>query len=840
MTTIDLKKVKAKDQNYNTQFTLLPTFPRVPAFIVEPLDSLQQYTWISSITTSSHQFTKITPSTQKISMVENTEFSVNPLIFDQSNVLNTADDSDVKYIWRRDGAPIYSLNVQNKLKGTKSFYISSSQCIRDLSGVYELEAVNKYGSTFSDQFEIDIINKKYHPYLYNNLIVNPNGVKGLEGWQADADFKVDEFSLTNRTQASIPQEIYKPYTGPYVEQFNFSIYANESRLSQWFTKAMSGSAPGSPFDSSSATPDPLASYNRWFVANFHPNLVDTDVPGWGNWGSFFPAWEYLDTANKNDTLYTLNHIVNRPKTYFTREKIKFVIHGGTPKCTAYQDIDVTEAASMIDGETYGINKIVAHFFAYVGVGISNYKLKYTDYLSVKQEDNTIPVTYPVYISGGYAPEDTKPTLIPRYPWTATENCFCCPEKGLEGPFVFVQNEEPINISPVTDDTTDIKIEFYDDSDNLLGDQLIKGPDERDIWAVKEKFFVPYYLGNLYSWMLDATDEEFRIFNQRYTTMDAIRGVDILTAPKKDINAEWMQAYHYPLYSRYDNEYQRINKSDRGAAAMFGIGADVVVPKGTRRIRVNIVFNHNSTVIFDSNPKLKNWDDQEIYYDYYTNTKTSERLHEYGNPRCGVTAMHLSLHPDTVQISNEYNTYKIPLNNVWYKRRNELSITDRFWTVVDKSKPVNTNQYINIKPDGFVVFDNSNLAAPTSVYDVIQQSGVGGLNVGTVTTTNIPPPSYPSIPSIGNVYAQSNVNTPDPLFFDLGIVGSNAGWTHLQWQVDLIEFGGLDGTYYNIASATGSTYRILYTPSNYKNAYRLAVSMDGVQYYYSDSYIEQNP
>ncbi len=839
MIVTDLKKVKAKNQNYNTEFTLYPKFALAPRFVAQPLDTFQQYTWLSSTNTES--YIRITPSTQVISMTEGTQFSIDPLVFDESNPANPLEDKNITYIWRRDGAPLYRLNSQNKLKGSKYFYISSSQCIKDISGIYQLEAVNRYGSAFSEPFELNVFNKKTHPDLYKNLIVNPSGVKGLEGWTTDTDFRVEEFCLTNREHSSIPREIYEPYRSPYTRRFQFSLYSNESRLSAWFSRAMSGSLPGSSFDSSSADADPLASYNRWFVSNYHPSLVDTDTPGWGNWATFFPSWDFLDRANKNENLYTLDNIVNRPKTYFTRDKVKFEAFGGSPRSVAYQDVDVSNVASVIDGEAYGVDKIVAHFFAYFGVGISKYTVKYTDYLEYKQDDNMIPLTYPVYISGAFAPENTKQVLFPYYPpaTTALENCFCCPEKGEEGPFIYTKDGEPINITPVTDDLTDVKLEFYDEGDNLLGTHIIKGPDERDIWSVKEKFFVPYYLGNMYVWMMDATNEEFKIFNQRYTTMDAIRGVDIPTAQLKDINAEWMQAYHYPLFDVTSNEYRRVNKFDLGAAAMFGISADIVLPRRTRRIRVSIIFNHKSNTIFDSSPRTKLWDEQEIYYDYLTNTKSSERLYEYGYPRCGITAMHLSLHPDTVDITPDYNTYRVPINNVWYKRRNQLSQADAFWSVVPKNTPVNGLTYTDIRPDGFFVFGNTVLSGPTSVLNVTQQQALLN-NFQTASINNIPPANYPPLPVLEKVADVGNASIPgQPLRFELGVQTSALLWNHFQWQVDLIdEAGGLDGTYYNIFEATGSTLNINYTPSNYSNRYRLSVSMDGGTYYYSQPFSYQ--
>jgi len=833
ITVATLKKVKAKNQNYNTQFRLYPQNRNEPIFAIQPLETFQQFTWISSATTSSYGFVKINPSTNRIGMVEGTEFSISCFVEDPSNVTNPNYDKNITYIWRRDGSPLYEINSLNNVKGSKSFYISASECRRDISGTYQLEARNKYGSTFSEPFEIDVINKKYHPILFKNLIVNPCGAKGLDGWTGDEDFAVDEFTPTsNKNQWSIPREIYEPYRGPYTEQFRFTLYGNETRLNEWFN--------GVKDTGSFTSPNPYADYNRWKVANYHPNLVDTDEFGWGNWGAFFPAWPYIDKANKNDNLFSLGSILTKSETYFTRTKLKFSIYGGKAKCLAYQDIDVSEAAGLIDGETYGVDRVIAHFFAYVGIGISKYSVRYIDEQADLIVDNTIPVTYPIYISGGYAPEDTKPALIPLY--TASfekEPCYCCPEKGIDGPFVYTLDGEPINIEPVAEDVTDVRIDFFDGADNLITSKVIKGPDERDIWAVKEKFFVPFYLGNLYSWMFDTTDEEFRVFNQRYTTMNAIKGVDNpQTAPLKDIHAEWMQKYHYPLYDKASNEYRRVCKSDKGAAAMFGINENLAIPKGTRTIRVNVIFNHKSNVIFDDNPALKDWSDQEIYYDYYTNTQTSQRLHEYGNPRCGITAMHLSLHPNTVDISTDYNTYLIPLGNVWYKRRNELSVVDRFWTVTNQNADVTTLPYIDVRPDTFIAFANQSYQGPASTFNVSQLLGITGVtppntaaggtvNIG-ATTGSAPAPQ----PTIGSIGIGVDLATNKTILQLL----SNNSWAHYQWQVDYAsDPGGLEGTYFNIYDATGSSF-ILDPADGTGNRFRVRVSNDNVSYRYSEPQI----
>ena len=828
-----VKALSDKDQNYNTEFRLYPKVTREPEFTVQPFEQVNQYTWLATVSGSTGpRFVKINPSTPRISMLEGTEFSVDCYVIDPSNLSNPTYDKNIKYTWRRDGSPLYDLNRQNKLKGTRTFYISASECKYDISGIYQLEAQNRYGTTLSEPFELDVINKEYHPYLFKNLLINPCGAKGLEGWTSDDDFLVDEFTLTDRAQTSIPAEVYKPQMSPYVEQFNFSLYPNECRLAYWFEETKD-------FNKNFVN-TPLAPYNKWIIGNFHPNLVDTDDPGTANGASFFPSWNYLDAANENTSLYRLDDIIQRSKTYFTRDKLKFVSDGGKAKCSAYQDIDISEASQLVDGETYGVDKLILHFFAYIGIGLSKYNMSYRDYRGQEMTDNPIPTEYTTYISGAYAPETVKDILIPKYlsgtttpggsTGTSTDPnfidlpepaCPCCLESGSAGPLVEVDQGTLVEFEPIAEDYTEIRIDFLDDQELILDSQTIKGPDERDIWAVKEKFFIPYYLGNLYSWMMDTTTEEFKIANQRYTTMDAIRGVDDPNATVKDINAEWIQKYHYPLYDVPSREYARVNKYDRGAAAMFGISEDLVVPKGTRTVRVNIIFSHKSNVIFDSNPQLKKWTDREIYYDYYTNTIHSDRVYEYGNPRCGVTAMHVSLHPDKVEISPNYNTYKIPLGNVWYKRRSELSIKDRFWTVKPKVDDVSLLTYNNVTPDTTYTFASSIFVGAASTQNQAQLFGQTGATVGNLSTQPGQTTTTTTQASQLGTANQTNQTVPvvtvDAASRTLSVPSVYSSY---QWLLGSFPPGTPPNNpvYSNIRNATASLFTIppdIQTPYNYK-------------------------
>jgi len=45
---------------------------------------------------------------------------------------------------------------------------------------------------------------------------------------------------------------------------------------------------------------------------------------------------------------------------------------------------------------------------------------------------------------------------------------------------------------------DINLDYLDANDNIIKTETIPGPTVKDIWAVKEKFFIPHHIANLYT------------------------------------------------------------------------------------------------------------------------------------------------------------------------------------------------------------------------------------------------------------------------------------------------------------------------------------------------------
>lgn len=760
------------EHNYNTEFKLYPKVRKPPEFISKPIENFTQNTWLSEFTNfSNYKLKRIKTTNNTIGMVEGTSFEIPVYVRDPSNVPNPYSDTNITYVWKKDGAALYEFNATNNLKGTHTITISSESCTRDISGTYELEATNRYGTTVSEPIVIDVINKNYHPFLYKNLVVNGCGELGADGWTLDADIIVKNFSLYNRNQYSIPYELYKAGgASTPTEEFEFSFYQNETSLSKWFNWTK---------DPNTFTGS-LGDYKKWIIRRYHPCLVATDgltLTNTGPQDSFFPSWNYVDTYNKNSNLFKLNDIIATNKTYISRDKIRFLSLGGKAKTLAYQDVDISDISGMVDGEVYGIDRLVAHFFAYVGIGISNYEIEYIDeYTGQPVKDNTIPTTLFDYKMGIF---NEKPTLIPEYndvnniPRLVTDY----DEVRRDEYSAKIKKSTKVKIKPVAYDKTTIRLDFINANDNIISSENIQGPTEKDIWAVKEKFFIPYYLGNLYGWHTNATNQVFEFYSQSYTTVDAIRGVD---SQFKDINTDWIKRYHYPLLPAEDlakpesdlieittlSQYQEPDifdniiqeygfkksfvqehgrtklpysytdgavdsKFDRGASAFFAVQRDVVVPRGTRTIRVNILFSHESEVLYDNNPRLKNWNNQTLYYDFFTRGQSSEKLVEYGNPRCGVTATHLSLHPNNVEVSENYNTYKLELSgSVWSKELERLNNYNEYNSLASTTTDPSNLTYKYSRSTIPIPTTDNTFDKPLSVNDIpaiglyVQPSGSG--------------------------------------------------------------------------------------------------------------------
>lgn len=822
MITSSLNGLKKKIENYNTEFSLYPSITQPPFISIDLVEGFRQYSYADKMVENEGIFFKTIPqTTNKISMLEGTNFLLNPKILDPTNEIDPTDTRDLFFNWTRNGGPLYEINSLNYLRGTGSvMYVNAT---RNLSGIYQLQVSNQYGTATTEELEIDIIDVNNHPFLHKNLLQNTCGTKGTENWIADPDITTRAFTKFGFSRYHYSLDIFpisippgsgdskKRAQGYKPLEFRFQLADNPTRMAINFDQVKNANLSTSDDN-----------WIRWMSTEFHSNIVSSEYPA-GPCAGFFPSPEYLDIANKNDTQYRLGDIIVNNKTYITREKLKFSIYGGKPNSIAYQDVPISDISNIVDGQAYGIDKLYVHFFAYIGAGITRFKTKYVTNNGEYFEDNQIPVTNEIFTSGSALGYELKAPVIPFaqadpfVPYTEqqmrelilnwseningtpivsfrnepvqiandpdidfdgiqlswylgkilasgywlgvvrgsgntyeqinnkyrlwftrldNENAVQTPDNKRvkllkiptwlephESPELNNENSKikratsiklspvaPFEIEPVVDDTTDIRIDFLDENSNTLKSETLKGPTAKDVWAIKEKFFVPFYIANTYWWITNLTTQPIKIFNKTYTTMSAVRANDGRSG-QIDLHAGYVKRYHYPAFLNRrlaDALWNRVFMYDRGAAAMFGVSGDFPVPVNTRTIRVNVIFNHTSTVIYDNNPETKGWKQQEIYLDYLTNKESDKRYYEYGMPRCGITAMHMSLHPNRVDVDYKYATYKIPPGNVWYKHKQYLESDDMnsFYSVSTKNggyqgnldEIENLTYRYNIQPD----------------------------------------------------------------------------------------------------------------------------------------------
>jgi len=318
---------------------------------------------------------------------------------------------------------------------------------------------------------------------------------------------------------------------------------------------------------------------------------------------------------------------------------------------------------------------------------------------------------------------------------------------------------PIEITPLVEDQTTIMLEYLDENEIVLKKEFVNGPTDRDVWAVKEKVYFPLTLYGIFEF-INSNDNPINVFGQTYTTTSALG--DLMVRNKnarsigktlldsqitgvgntvRDVNARFLlNKYNftrfggkqsYPLPGAFDNS--NINKAyravqDYGAAAMFGVGKNIVIPPKTRSVRVTVQFKNTTQAFKDTSPKTKAWFDQEIYVnDFGDGSGVGMRVHEYGNPRCGVTSMKFLLSPNDFKISESYSSYELPPINstVLGIQKAKYTNTNAFNTAIK------TNFEYNLEiPQGIPV--------PTTITDPFTAAQgffdlINGINLAAITS-----------------------------------------------------------------------------------------------------------
>ena len=611
----------------------------------------------------------------------------------------------LEYRWYRGEESLYSINAQRDGKGVDSFTVQGEQATKQLSGDYYCDILNENGSTRSRKLSILIITAgDYTQYVNRNLVKGGSGESSLTDWEDSAGLRVlpfvDDITVT-KNNASFGLADF-PVIGsqqkPATELSHPFYFGRGASLGLESTLQSRFSADPDLYDPMKIS-DPteaMSEYNQWIMHTYPPQIVANEDGSDQRFSSFFPSPQHIDRYNLNDQVGLFGQLDGGFPTYITREPIQLAKHGGRGRVEMKQLIPVDGISDLIDGQVQGLDAMYAHVFAYVGIGISDYKIKVTttegprifNYFIADSEhiydrlvDETNPHFPEVHQSGLGA---RKYTLVPG---------------------------SAIELIPKCYDRVNITLDFVSAAGAVIKSITVPTPRELDIWALKENSFFCSTLYSVYEWLIPSGND-IVVMGQKLTDTDAITRLfqpEAFTDPAEGLSIQdgsvrfSITKYNHKRWSStippnrwYFTNQEGVDRAliDRGAAAMIAVGGDYVIPRGTSAINFRVSFIHSSNMINDPHPEFKGWTSQEIYQDVYgQSTGQSARLIPYGNPRCGITSIKLLITDGNL---SEVNSYKIPppSNTVLGLRKKLLAQRG----ALDASKSINFKyRTVNPKP-----------------------------------------------------------------------------------------------------------------------------------------------
>ena len=493
-------------------FRLLPVNPKAPIIQSHPISNFSQLTYTRALVDAQSDFKPVTPIFNVFTVLKNTAIEWRMYVIDPSSINNPADTSNITYVWKRNGNPIYELNRLNERKGTPQVFLDETSVTAEVAGEYICEVSNEYGTVTTTPFIIDVLDVDNNPAMFKNLIVNGDGAGGLDGW-LDVNGSYQVRSLIRNEFAGIDSTIadYTVATGSLEltsYPFNFSAFSQKNLFYPVFSKILQAQPQFTdlniePQYNANGTPIGLSDYEWWNHTAAIPTVIaNEDFAIDNSPQGFFPGPVWIDKYNNNSSaasknLYTLADELDFTKnniTYFTQTRFRFLQPGEDPEKVLAQSVDVSAVSAAIDGKVAGLDAVIGRFFAYVGLAISRYEI--------------------LYIEGG----TTK-----RLNWYVTDldtyRKFLRCELG--GKFrIKPDKNTPIQIIPYTDDEVLINLKAYNESGELIQTVPVNTPTIQDLWTVKEKAFFPLILYPLFAFF-EPRDNDIKVFNNKYTNTSAL-------------------------------------------------------------------------------------------------------------------------------------------------------------------------------------------------------------------------------------------------------------------------------------------------------------------------------
>lgn len=737
-------------------FELMPTNPVAPLIVSQPVRNINQNTHIVSVEKGIVNYQPININQSIIKLVKDTAFNFYLVAADPSNTSDRNNTQGLSYKWRKDGSYVYNVNNINGGVGVPGIAFDAEISTPLLTGQWICEVSNEFGVTESQPLDIEIVDLLQHPKLYTNLILNGDGDGGLDGWISDPDIQSSPFlnnSFLTRNFGSyrlgnfITFDSGSDTTSKTPFQFRFSSADGYNLFYRWYSKRLQLDPTfANPFIKSN--PQLLNESEQWVSFYALPQIVANEDYIFNDYAAFFPGIRWMDLYNKNNKnnlIGLTSEFSNQTPSYFTRLPIKFEKFNGRAVQSMTQTVDVSDISDYVDGNVIGVNEIISQFFAYVGIGISDYKIVLQTTEGEKELNYYVADTEEIYnklvgSSNALEPGE-KYSLIPN---------------------------SDIKIVPKCYDQVYIDLDYLDEQNSVISSTRIDGPTDRDIWALKEKTYFPLSLFGLFEF-IEPNNNTIKVFDQKYTDTNSLlplfqQETGLFTygwespipsqlglSDKAALHLlnkydflKWKTAY--PGYVWYANRPDNWLKAlpDYGAAAMIGVGKDIAIPVGTRSIRVRISFTHDSPMFRDINPQSKGWTSQELYSDETGQTSgVSKRLVEYGNPRCGITKMKLVLFPNKIELSEDYVSYNLPpdyatvlgLQKARYRNPDAFNTADASgfdYTFVQPTDPIVETQFID--PNTLAANESSYLNYSVSVID--QNTANESQGASTMTNNDI--------------------------------------------------------------------------------------------------------
>jgi hypothetical protein len=499
--TLQIGSVPETRELRSGDFFLMPENP-IPPVIVSDLDkNVRQKTWVKEYIMGEASFFEIQPLFGVYSIIAGTELEMSIIAEDPSLVdaSNVGDDSNLTYVWKKDGASMSSINSLKNGKGISGLNYPAADVDAEIAGTYTCEVSNAYGTTISSRIRVEVVDTLNHPMLYKNLLKNGSST---QNWTNDADIIARSFlsdETLTRGYGSLPRFLYYDTTtdkvvGGIPEDFRFCQGGHgimlTNILTSWYKKDKD------LYDiSKNSNPDTaLEGWMSWLLKGYPSQIVpNEDLDNW-KYAGFFPGLKWIDSYNKNTSkvIGLLSEAESQVLSYITRDKIKFKKDGGREVSSTNQVIDITNISQVVDGNITGLQQLNGQFFAYVGAGITGYKIKATTTTGEK-----------------------------LFNWYVldSDDFFNRLKNNVDNRIKLVEGSI-IEIIPLMEDTTQISIIAKNANDVELSRVEIEGPSVSDVFAIKEKSQLPITWYPIFDLFI-TNNNQIQIFGQTYSDTNSL-------------------------------------------------------------------------------------------------------------------------------------------------------------------------------------------------------------------------------------------------------------------------------------------------------------------------------